>query len=266
MNWPEEFRGPEFHRERHKPVEGMFELWYATVTDPALNRVLWACYVCPFCEDQFRSRIACVHHCQGKAGSFQPTCPKLKKDVVDKPLASDFLKLPVTTQQIEKAKEMRRRRDAAHRGNVYGVEESDWRWVGELGEIVFSALEPKAIWNNKDRTAGESDFRINGKWIGLKTVKRRVPFRKEFTNCVSPEHAKEPSDYFLFASYEFPAKIMWFIGGCTRDHFLRCAEVVKKGERIHDEMFTRHDLLNIKTEFLTDIPTLLAEIKALKAY
>ena len=44
------------------------------------GKVVRAWWSCPHCGMEFRARKSCSMHCQGKQGSYGPTCPALRGD------------------------------------------------------------------------------------------------------------------------------------------------------------------------------------------
>ena len=87
----------------------------------------------------------------------------------------------------------------------------------------------------------------SGLRIGVKTVKRKVAVREDFTAQITARHAQEPIDQFFFMSYEFRRRRMWLLGGIDRDSFLRQARYHRAGEWVHGNYQVRpgHEIYNI---------------------
>lgn len=144
---------------------------------------------------------------------------------------------------------MRAERDLQY-GNIYPERDTDARWVGELGEIAFrSWLNHRGYRDYQwilDDAAGKPDF-ILGRdvSVGVKTVKRKVAPRPDYTMQITAQHAHEPVQQFFFLTYEFQRRVMWLLGGISRDLFLQNARFYADGEWVHPNYQVRgHDIYN----------------------
>jgi hypothetical protein len=162
----------------------------------------------------------------------------------------------VTDEVMAQAQDMRAQRDVIYQ-NIYHEQSTDLRWVGEVGEIcLYNWLRVRApgcgTWLRR-RAAGNADFLIQGHTVGLKTVKRQVPFRPNYTAQITGRHAAEPVDYFFFASYEVPRRRLWLLGATSRSDFLRNARYHGPGEQVHSRYVVRsgHEIYNIEARHLT---------------
>ncbi|SFS83763.1 hypothetical protein SAMN04487906_1826 [Zhouia amylolytica] len=166
-----------------------------------------------------------------------------------------FIYVDVTPEQIAKAIKIRKSRDEQY-GNIYHEVDSDLRWVGDLGEICFNKwLKGKGLtgfeWH-LDNAAGKPDFTINGVKIDVKTVKRKVPPRMNYTAQITARHKDTPVDELFFFSYEFQIKRLWFLGGIKKKDFLKKADYFKAGDRVHSNYVIRegHEIYNAPIEIL----------------
>ena len=166
-----------------------------------------------------------------------------------------WILVPVSDHLIKQAQAIRERRDRQYT-NIYDEEETDLRWVGEVGEVCLyfwlRACAPGAgRWVLK-QSAGKPDFVVRGRSVGLKTVKRQVPFRPHYTAQITGRHAEEPVDYFFFASYEVPERKLWLLGGIRRTDFIAKARYYGPGEQVHAHYVVRegHEIFNIEARFL----------------
>ncbi|WP_206602940.1 hypothetical protein [Leptolyngbya ohadii] len=164
--------------------------------------------------------------------------------------------MPVSEETITQAKSIRDGRDKQYR-NIFREYTTDDRWVGEVGEICFkdwlaqsSSLPFEWITEN---AAGKADFVANGKAIGVKTVKRKVPMKPDYTAQITARHAEESVDYFFFCCYEFPRQQLWLLGGLDKDSFLKKARYYSEGESVHPNYQIRpgHEIYNIQVDHLT---------------
>lgn len=147
---------------------------------------------------------------------------------------------------------MRAERDEQY-GNIYTEAATDERWVGDLGEMVFSSwLKHEGIrgfeWVLND-AAGQPDFiTATNTRIGVKTVKRKVAPREDYTAQITARHAEEPIDHYFFLTYEIGKRRMWLLGGLDRDQFLRDARYYAAGDWVHPHYQVRdgHEIYNIE--------------------
>lgn len=178
--------------------------------------------------------------------------------------------VPPSWEQM--AREWRASRDVEFNNfNVFDTADSDERWVGELGEMVFdwwlrtnSRLDVEWI---RDSPAGKPDFIASGWRIGAKTVKRKVPFQVEYCGQVSKRHfTEEPSDAYFFMSYQMEewdwrsktatrAYRMWLVGGCSHARFEKHA-IFTEGPAVdpcneHYRIRRGHSVYNCKEQYFT---------------
>lgn len=158
--------------------------------------------------------------------------------------------VPIAHEQ--QAQHVRADRDRQY-GNIYSEAQTDERWVGDLGELVFNSwLKHSGVQNFqwiKDNAAGKPDFvTANNVRIGVKTVKRKVPPQMSYTAQITARHAKEPTDHFFFLSYEFLPRKMWLLGGIDQKTFLTQARYYSAGDWVHDNYQIRpgHEIYNIE--------------------
>ncbi|WP_299847591.1 hypothetical protein [uncultured Paracoccus sp.] len=163
-----------------------------------------------------------------------------------------WISLGIESKHEERAKRVRAARDRLY-GNIYIEAATDERWVGDLGEITFNSwLNHMGIQGFKwvrDNAAGQPDFvtALNIR-IGVKTVKRKVPPREDYTAQITARHAEEPIDEFFFMTYEIAKRRMWLLGGIDRKRFLQVARYYGAGESVHDNYQVRegHEIYNIE--------------------
>jgi hypothetical protein len=164
----------------------------------------------------------------------------------------------VSEAVIAEAQRIRNIRDSLY-GNIYGEEDTDLRWVGEVGEICFDRwlAENCAVgheWISDQKAAGKPDFLISPSVpVGLKTVKRKVPVRRGFEAQITARHATEEVDWFFFASYEYLSRQLTLIGGIQKLEFLRLARYFGPGEKVHAHYTIRrgHEIYNLYINHLT---------------
>jgi hypothetical protein len=167
-----------------------------------------------------------------------------------------FVAVDVTPDVIAQAKKIRMERDQ-HYGNIYREEATDLRWVGEIGEICFNSWVRQhtglSVEWILDHTAGKPDFRIGEARVGIKTVKRQVAVKPEYTAQITARHAGEPVAHFFFACYEVPRNRLWLLGGITKEDFLANARYYREGEQVHPHYTVRagHEIYNIELARLT---------------
>jgi hypothetical protein len=168
-----------------------------------------------------------------------------------------WISVPVSPSHEDWAKRTREERDQQF-PNLYEEQDTDARWVGDLGELAFSGwLKHEGVqgyrWE-RHQPAGAADFIIRESvGIGVKTVKRKGPPRTEYTAQISARHADEPVDQFFFLSYEMPARRMWLLGGVARATFLKHAKYYRAGEWVHSKYMIRegHEIYNLDIRYLT---------------
>jgi hypothetical protein len=108
-------------------------------------------------------------------------------------------------------------------------------------------------WLSGDDAAGLHDFTVAGWRMGVKTVKRSVPVRADYTAQITERHADEPSDGYFFLTYHVPSMRMWLLGAIGRMRFLEEARHYGPGELVHANYRVRgdHAIRNIGLRRLT---------------
>lgn len=156
----------------------------------------------------------------------------------------------------QQALAIRERRDREF-DNIYAVADTDLRWVGEVGELLFyqwlqGVAQGAGRWLRR-APAGKPDFIVHGHRVGLKTVKRKVPFAPEYTAQITARHVTENVDHFVFASYQSPTRKLWLVGGIPRDEFRERARYHAAGDRVHEHYTVRrgHEIYNVDSCHLT---------------
>ncbi len=162
----------------------------------------------------------------------------------------------IAPADVQHAQAIRARRDALY-SNIYEEEATDQRWVGDLGEICIAAwLDAERVpyeWLAGDKAAGLHDFALAGWRMGVKTVKRRVAVRSDYTAQVTRRHVHEPVDGFLFLTYHEPNNAMYLLGAIGRKRFLQEAVYYGPGEWVHANYQVRegHEIYNVEILKLT---------------
>ena len=163
-----------------------------------------------------------------------------------------WISVEVSQGNENRARATRSERDREY-GNIFAETTTDERWVGDLGEMVFNSwFKHNGIEGYQwilEGTAGAPDFvtALNTR-IGVKTVKRAVPPRPNYTAQITAQHAHEPIEQFFFMSYEIDKKMMWLLGGLDREAFLQRATHYKAGDQVHANYTIRegHEIYNIE--------------------
>jgi hypothetical protein len=163
-----------------------------------------------------------------------------------------WISVPVLPRHEERAREIRADRDRQY-PNIFAEADTDERWVGDLGELVFNSwFKHEGVegfaWI-RDDAAGKPDFvTARGVCIGAKTVKRKVPPLRDYTAQITARHAEEPIDQYFFMSYELAKRRMWLLGGIARADFLRDARYYGAGEKVHAHYEIRpgHEIYNLE--------------------
>jgi len=168
-----------------------------------------------------------------------------------------FVFIDVSLDMENKAAGIREKRDEQY-GNIYEETDTDIRWVGDLGEICFNTwLKNNNITNfdwHLENTAGKPDFTINGTRIDVKTVKRKVPPRLDYTAQITAQHIHSPVDELFFCSYEYQIKRMWLLGGIEKSEFIKKAIFYKAGDKVHENYTIRkgHEIYNTALSHLIE--------------
>ncbi len=168
---------------------------------------------------------------------------------------NNWIYYDVSPKSEEKAIEIRKSRDKLYK-NIFDEEESDLRWVGDLGEIWFNSwLKTNGIsdfeWH-LDNAAGKPDFTINNIRIDIKTVKRKVPPKAFYTAQITSRHQTHPIDELFFMSYEYQIRRLWFLGGIKLKDFIAKAKFYKEGDDVHSNYKIRkgHEIFNAEIALL----------------
>lgn len=154
----------------------------------------------------------------------------------------------VTDGMIAQAQQIRRERDQLY-GNRFPVQASDWRWVGDLGEIVFRLwLDSRGVtgygWIT-EKPAGKADFVVNRHKIDVKTVKRQVRPQPHYTAQAAGEHL-DHVDWVVFMTYHVARADMWLMGAISSGRMRREGEFYAAGDRVHAHFVARADIFNIR--------------------
>lgn len=165
--------------------------------------------------------------------------------------ANGWISVSVSARHEQYAKKIRAERDALY-GNIFTQKDTDQRWVGDLGEIVFKSwLTHMDILGAKwivDSASGQPDFILpDGTRIDIKTVKRKGDPQAHFEAGMTTRHAHEPIDQFFFMSYVPQTRLMWLLGGIGRERFLKQSVHFKAGDFVHPSYQIRegHEINNI---------------------
>lgn len=178
---------------------------------------------------------------------------------------NDIITINVSESTIQKAKEIREERDKKY-GNIFPEEESDMRWVGEIGEIVTNSLlshisKEHTNWILDDVTS-RGDFSFFNLEIDVKTVKRRVPIRPWYKAQISQGHAEKNVDYLLFTCYEYPVKKLHILGAMSKNEFLSKSEHFKEGDFVHKDYQIRkgHEIYAVTISEMTPVMEFIRKI------
>lgn len=150
------------------------------------------------------------------------------------------------------ARHVRAQRDQQY-GNIFQEEAGDERWTGDLGELVFDRwLKHRGVAEYQwiqEGAAGAPDFVFaSGLRVGVKTVKRKVPPRIDYTAQITAKHTEEPIEQFFFMTYEIAKRRMWLLGGIDKPTFLQEAVFYPAGAMVHANYTIRpgHEIYNIE--------------------
>jgi hypothetical protein len=162
---------------------------------------------------------------------------------------NDWIVFDVPDEWEQEAQRIREMRDKLYE-NIYLEESTDLRWVGDLGEICFhkwiDLIKVKSFDWHIDNAAGKPDFTINKVQIDVKTVKRKVPPKLNYTAQITAKHKNYPINELFFMSYEHLKKRIWLLGGIQKDEFLKFARFYGEGEQVHPSYYIRkgHEIYN----------------------
>jgi hypothetical protein len=178
----------------------------------------------------------------------------------------------ISDAQVEEAQHIRASRDKQY-GNIYQENDTDLRYVGDLGEIVFrdelERLGCTFTWLTEDVT-NQSDF-----WVAMgdkllelevKTVKRRGIPKPNYTAQITARHIEKAVDGYFFLSYEYPTQTMFFLGYSEYQFFKDNAKYFSEGEYVHDNYQIRkgHEIYNIELTKLYPAINFFKDIKSSK--
>jgi hypothetical protein len=178
-----------------------------------------------------------------------------------------WIGVELTDAITKQAKAIRAERDA-HYGNIYTEEDTDERWLGDAGEILFSLWlkhhNVSPVEWIRDKAAGKPDFVVVSSTADVKTVKRSVEMKPHYTAQITARHTKEKVDYYFFCVYEIPTGIFWLLGGIAKTDFLQKARYYSEGEYVHANYQIRreHEIYNIEVAHLTRPEEWLASLSA----
>lgn len=165
--------------------------------------------------------------------------------------------LPVDGVVVQHAMSIRHQRDARY-GNIFKEKETDIRYVGEIGEIMFDHYlrqfrEDLTKWLVEGKVTSEPDFIFAGKRIGVKTVKRAVRMKREYLAQITARHIDEPVDYFFFCCFETKSQELVLLGGIDVEGFKKHAVYCPEGTVIHQHYTIRenHEIYQIGVSALT---------------
>jgi hypothetical protein len=157
--------------------------------------------------------------------------------------AREWVRIPATEEMIGYAKRLRAKRDERY-ANVYPEAETDWRWVGELGECaVYKWLQetgtPNFEWITGD-PSGRADFVVCGETVDVKTSKRKDAIKQHYEvgvtgHCAESQHAET----LLFCCYEISTGNVVILGAMAHGDFLAGARYFGPGEKVHDNFTVR---------------------------
>jgi hypothetical protein len=163
-----------------------------------------------------------------------------------------WVAVEITPANESKAKEFRQTRDQIY-GNIYQENATDQRWVGDLGEWCFNSyLNQQGLvgtrWINEQNASGKADFILpSNHSVGVKTVKRKMDPRSNYTAQITAQHANEPVDILFFLTYNFVERRMWLLGGISKKKFIANAKYYGAGEQVHENYTIRpnHEIYNV---------------------
>ena len=177
-----------------------------------------------------------------------------------------FAVIDVTEQMETKAQNIRLERDKIY-GNIYVEKDTDLRWVGDLGEICFNQwLKQEGFcdyhWHLRN-SAGNPDFTLGDIKIDIKTVKRKVPPKADYTAQITGRHKDSPADELFFYSYQYLVKKMWLLGGISKTAFISKAQHYKGGENVHSNYQIRegHEIYNAPLSILISSDKWISNLK-----
>lgn len=168
-----------------------------------------------------------------------------------------FVGIPVDGEVVEHAMSIRYQRDQRYK-NIYQESDTDLRYVGEIGEIMFNHYlrnfrADLTKWLVEGKVTSEPDFLFAGKRIGVKTVKRAVRMRKEYLAQITARHIHEPVDFFFFCCYETGSQELVLLGGIDLADFEKKAKYCPAGTVVHKHYTVRenHEIYLIEAAALT---------------
>lgn len=177
-----------------------------------------------------------------------------------------WIYIPVT-QEIQVAAQSRRAERDRLYGNVFTETSTDMRWLGEVGEMCFNTwLISHDVQNPEwilEAVAGQPDFIVNGHTVDVKTVKRQVPMRADYTAQVTARHTQHELGSYFFTCYETEQEQLVLLGGISRTAFLTAARYYGAGEKVHPKYTVRpgHEIYNIQVAHLIAPQQWLTQVK-----
>ena len=179
-----------------------------------------------------------------------------------------FITLQASDADVQNAISIRESRDQLYK-NIYEEQDSDERWVGDLGEILFDRLmEEQGFvynWYNQLEAAKLPDFSIFGFDSDLKVNKRQaliMPHQVHYGCQISAEQAPYcTSRMFIFGNYCIEKKTLQILGAISKQRFMQIAVLRKKGEWVTPKYQLKHDILDVTVKDLTPINVALKMFK-----
>jgi hypothetical protein len=181
-------------------------------------------------------------------------------------MTKDIVSFDVTDEMISEAISIRKERDSKY-GNIFVEEETDMRFVGEIGEIIVNnafnmVCEEFNEWHTED-VIKKPDFTFCGRDLDVKTVKRQVPIKPWFKAQITAKHSETPMDDILFTCYEVPKKKLHILGVMEKNEFLQKAQYFGEGEFVHENYQIRkgHEIYAVMISQMTPFRDYLIEQK-----
>lgn len=149
----------------------------------------------------------------------------------------EWVRIEATDEMIAYAKRLRDRRDKECPHNVFERQESDWPWVGELGEsAVWKWLTKHGTPHKwlRVKPLGKPDFTICGETVDVKCSKRKDPIKPHYEVGITGHNAEaQHAETLLFSCYEIPTNTVVIVGVIAHDDFLAGARYFGPGDQVH---------------------------------
>ena len=155
----------------------------------------------------------------------------------------EWVRIEATEKMIDFAKKLREQRDTECAHNVFERQDSDWPWVGELGECAVQK------WIREHGTPhqwlrvkpiGQPDFNICGETVDVKCSKRKDAFKPHYEVGITGHHADaHHAETLLFSGFEIPTNTIVILGVMAHDDFLAGARYFGPGEEVHPNFTVR---------------------------